>query len=325
VTRLSRHRVPTVNPANHPILALMIRVQTIRIHPSHTVCRVDQAATQHRANRIPANPNQANPNRTQVNRQAKVDQRLIQVIRRQATLADRVEVKATQAEVIPVQAIRKAPTANHRVILKVNRNRIAVLQVLAPPNHPVKVGVNRKTTLNPTANRRANRIPVVIPTVQADRAIPVARRRAPANLKAQVLLIVHLKVLANPIAMKTRRVKAKTQVAIAPRTVQAITQAIATPQVIIHQAVHPTALPIAHPTAIQIHNRRTRLHPIHTTHLNPTPANQAHPTPIHRANRQEVPAVDAPVHGFGHAVGSCSSRTAKVLNHPRAQVAMTAK
>jgi|688.fasta_scaffold17998_3 hypothetical protein len=121
--------------------------------------------------------------------------------------------------------------------------------------------------------------------------------------------------------MKTRRAKAKTQVAIAPRTVQAIIQVIATPQVTIHQAVLPTALPIA----IQIHNHQTLLHPIHTTLPNPMTANQVHPTPNHQANHQEVPAVVAPVHGSGHAVGSCLSRTVKAPNHPRAQVAMTAR
>jgi hypothetical protein len=182
----------------------------------------------------------------------------------------------------------------------------------------VIVGVNRKANPNRRAALIANRIRAAVPTVPADQATLAAVRRVRANLVAQVLLKAPPKALANRPARANRKAKAKIQVAIDPRIAPAIIQAIATQQVIIHQEAHRTARQTAIPTAIPIHSHRI------LTHL--TVVAQAHRIRSHQANhRQEVPAAVAQVHGSGHAAGSCSIRTAKVQNHPRAQAAMTAR
>jgi len=332
-TRPSRYpAVPIVNPVNRPIQVPTIQVPTIRSHPNHTACPVDRAATPHRANPIPAILNPAIPsrvnqiqaiqNRHQVNRLARVDRHRIQVIQRQATQVDRAQAIAIRAAVIPAIAIPQVRTANPRVIPKANLIRAAAPSAPASLSLRVIAGVNRKANPNQNQNQRAslkaNPTPAAIPTVQVDQVTLAAARRARANLVAQALLKAPPKVLAIRPVIANRRAEAKIQVAIDPRTAPAIIQAIATQQVIIHQEVHRIALQTAIQTAIPIHIHRI------LTHL--TVVAQAHRIRSHQANhRQEVPAAVAQVHGFGHAAGSCLIRTVKAQNHPRAQVATTAR
>ena len=309
----------------------MIQVPTIQSHPIRTVCLAYRAAISHRANPILVIPNPAIPsranltraiqnrhrvNRHRVNRLARADRHRIQVFRRQATRVDRARAIAIRAAVIPVIAIPKVPTVNHKAIPKANLILTAVPSAPASQNLPVKAVVNRKANPNRRAALIANLIRAAIPTVQADQVTLAAARRARAILEAQVLLKAPPKALANRPAIADRKAKAKIQVAIDPRTAPAIIQAIATQQVIIHQEAHRIALQTAIQTAIPIHIHRI------LTHL--TVVAQAHRIRSHQANhRQEVPAAVAQVHGFGHAAGSCLIRTVKVLNHPRALVATT--
>ena len=329
VTRLGpRPAVRIANPANRPIPAPTIRVPTILSHLNRIACPVHRAAIPHRAIRTPVIPNQAIPsraNRTQViqnryrvHRLARVDRRPIQVIPRQATRAVRAQVIAIRAAVIQAIAIPKAPIANPKAIPKANHIQAADRSVLAPRNLRAIARVNRKANPNQRAALIANRIRVAIPTAQADQVTPAAVRRVRANQVAQVLLKAPPKAIANRPAKANRRAKAKIQVAIDHRIALAIIQAIATQQVIIHQAVHPTAHRIVIPKAIQIHSHQI------LTHL--TVVAQAPLIRSHQANhRQEVPAAVATARGSGHAVGSCLIRIAKAQNLPRAPAATTAQ
>jgi hypothetical protein len=289
---------------------------------------VYRAAILHRANPIPVipiqailnrvNQNQAIQNRHRVNRPARVDRRRIRAIQRQATQVDRAQAIAIRAAVIPAIAIPQVPIANPKAIPKANHIPAADRSVLASLNLRVIAGVNRKANQNRRAALIANRIRVAIPTVLADPATPAAVQRVRANQVAQVLLKALRRVLANRPAVANRRAKAKIQVAIDHRIALAIIQAIATQQVIIHQAVHPTAHRIVIPKAIQIHSHQI------LTHL--TVVAQAPLIRSHQANhRQEVPAAVATARGSGHAVGSCLIRIAKAQNLPRAPAATTAQ
>ena len=322
--------VPEANPANLPLPVLMILVPTIQSHPIRIVCLAYRAAIPHRANPIPVIPNPAilnrvnqNPaiqNRHRVNRPATVDRRRIQVIPRQATRVDRAQAIAIRVGVIRAIAIPKVPTVNHKAIRKANLIRTVAPSAPASQNLLVIVGVNRKANRNQNrrATLKANHILAATPTVPADQATLAAVHQVQANQVAQVLPKALPIVLANRPVLANRRAKAKIQVAIDPRTAPAIIQAIATQQVIIHQEAHRLARQTAIQTAIPIHSHRI------LTHL--TVVAQAPLIPNHQANRhQEVPAAVAQVHGSGHAVGSCSIRTAKVQNHPRALVATTAR
>ena len=255
-------------------------------------------------------------NRHRVSRSATVGRRRIQAIPRQATQADRAQAIAIRAAVIPAIAIPQVPIVNHKAIPKANLIQAAAPSVLAFLNPLVIAGVNRKVSPNLRAALIVNRIRAAIPTVPANQATLAAFHQVQVNQVAQVLPRALPIVLANRPVLANRRAKAKIQVAIDPRTAPAITQAIATQRVITHQEVHPTAHQIVIPKAIPIHS-----HPI-LTHL--TVVAQAPLIRSHQAShRQEVPAAVAQVHGSGHAAGSCLIRTAKVLNHPRAQVATT--
>ena len=337
--RRIRHRaVRTANPVNLPIPVPTIPVPTIQVptiqsHPIRTVCLAYRAAISHPANPIPVIPNRATPsrairnqvtrNRHRVNRLARADRHRIQVFRRQATRVDRARAIAIRATVIPVIAIPviaipKVPTVNHKAIPKANLIRTAAPSAPASQNLPVKAVVNRKANPNRRRALIANLIRAAIPTVQADQATLAAVRGVRVNLGAQALLKAPPKVPANRPAIANRRAKAKIQAAIGHPIAPAITQAIATQRVIIHQEVHPTAHRIVIPKAIQIHSHQI------LTHL--TVVAQAPLIPSHQANhRQEVPAAVAQVHGFGHAAGSCSIPTVKAQNHPRAQAATTAQ
>ena len=102
--------------------------------------------------------------------------------------------------------------------------------------------------------------------------------------------------------------------------------AIATPRVIPHQAAHRTLHPIARPTAVRIRSHRTPIPRIRTTHPNPTEADQATLDRNRQANRHmEVPVVVATALGFGRVAGNYSIQIVKVLNHPRAPAASTAR
>ncbi len=309
--------VPIVNPVNRPIPVLTAQVPMIRSHPNRTVCQVYRAAISHRANPILVIPNQAIPsranrnqviqNRYRVNRLARVDRLPIQVIPRQATRAVRAQVIVIQALAIP-----KVPAVNHKAIPK------ASLIPTAAPSAPASLNLRVTAQANRRAVLIANPIRTAIPTVQADQATPAAVRRVRANQVAQVLLKAPPKAIANPPAKANRRAKAKIQVAIDHRIALAIIQAIATQQVIIHQAVHPTAHRIVIQTAIQIHSHQI------LTHL--TVVAQAPLIRSHQANhRQGVPAAVATALGSGHAVGSCLIRIAKAQNLPRAPAATTAQ
>ncbi len=328
-TRPSRYpAVPVVNPANRPLPALMIPVPMIRNHPNRTACQAYRAAIPRRAIPIPVIPSPAIPSRAnriqaiqirhRVNRIATVDRRRIRAIPRQATRVDRARAIAIRAAVIPAIAIPQVPIVNHKVIPKANLIRAAAPSALASLNLLVIAGVNHKVSPNLRAALIANRIRAAIPTAQADQATLAAVRRATANQGAQALPKALPIVPANRPAIANRRARAKIQVAIGHPIALAIIQAIATQQVIIHQEAHRIARQTAIQTVIPIHSHRI------LTHL--TVVAQAPLIPNHQANRhQEVPAAVAQVHGSGHAVGSCSIRTAKVQNHPRALVAMTAR
>jgi hypothetical protein len=330
-TRPSRYpAVPVVNPANRPLPALMIPVPMIRNHPNRTACQAYRVAIPRPANPIQVIPNPAIPSRAnriqaiqirhRVNRLATVDRRRIQVFRRQATRVDRARATAIRAAVIPAIAIPKVPIVNHKAIRKASLIRTVAPTALASRNLRVKAVVNRKANPNriQRATRKACRIRAAIPTVQADRVILAAARRARAILEAQVLLKAPPKALAIQPAIANRKAKAKIQVAIDPRTAPAIIQAIATQQVIFHQAVHPTVRRIAIPKAFRIHSHQI------LTHL--TVVAQAHRIRSHQANRhQEVPAAVVQVHGSGHAAGSCSILIAKVQNHQRVPAVTTAR
>ncbi len=322
-----RHRaVRTANPVSRLIPVLMIQVPTIQSHPIRTVCLAYRAAISHRANPILVIPSRAIPNRVnriqaiqirhRVNRIATVNRRRIRAIQRQATRVDRAQAIVIRAGVIPAIVIPKVRIANHRAIRKANLIRIAGPSAPASLNLRVIARVNRKANPNRRAALIANRILAAIPTVLADPATPAADLRATANQGAQVLPKAPPIVPVNRPATANRRAKAKIQVAIDPHIAPAIIRAIATQQVIIHQVVHPTARRIAIPKAIRIQSHQI------LTHL--TVVAQAHRIRSHQANhRQEVPAAVALARGSGHAAGSCSIRTAKVLNHPRALVATT--
>jgi hypothetical protein len=328
-TRPSRYpAVPIVNPVNRPIPVLTARVPMIRSHPIRTVCQAYRAAIPRPANPIPVipfqailnlvNQNRAIQSRHRVNRLARVDRRRIRATQRQATQVDRAQAIAIRAAVIPAIAIPQVPIVNHKVIPKANLLQAATPSAPAPLNLRAKAGVNHKA--NPNQNRRAtlkaNHIRAAIPTVLADLVTLEAVHQVRANLVAQALPKALPIVPANRPAIANRRAKAKIQVAIAPRTAPATIRAIATQQVIIHQEAHRIARQTATQTAIPIHSHRI------LTHL--TVVAQAHRIRSHQANhRQEVPAAVAQVRGFGHAVGSCSIRIATVLNHQRAQAAMT--
>ena len=123
-------------------------------------------------------------------------------------------------------------------------------------------------------------------------------------------------------ARAIRKAKAKIQVAIGHPTAPAIIQATATLQVITHPVVRHTACPIA----VRIHSHRTPIPRIHTTHPNPTEADQATLDRNRQANRHmEVPVVVATALGFGRVAGNYSIQIVKVLNHPRAPAASTAR
>jgi hypothetical protein len=313
----SRHQaVPTANPAIR-----LIQVPTIRSHPNRTACPVYRAATPHPANPIPVIPNRATPSRAirnqvtrnlhRVNRPATVGRRRIQAIP-----ADLAQAIAIRAAVIQVIAIPKVPAVNHKAIPKASLIPTAAPSAPASLNLRVTAQANRKANPNRRAVLIANPIREAIPTVQADQVTLAVARRARAILEAQVLLKAPPKALANRPAIADRKAKAKIQVANDHRIAPAIIQAIATQQVIIHQAVHPAALRIAIPKAIRIHSHRI------LTHL--TVVAQAHRIRSHQANhRREAQAAVATARGFGHAVGSCLIPTVKAQNHPKVLVAMT--
>lgn len=317
--------VPIVNPVNPPIPVLTIRVPMIRNHPIRTVCQAYRAAIPHPANPILVIPNQAIPsrvnqnqaiqNRHRVNRLARVDRRRIRAIQRQATQVDRAQAKVPRAAAIPIVL-----TANHRAIRKASLIRTVAPTATASRNLPVIVGVNRKANPNriQRATRKASRIRAAVHTVQADQATLAAVRRVRVSLAAQVLLKAPPKALAIRPARANRKAKAKIQVAIGHPIAPAITQAIATQRVIIHQEARPTQ--IARPKAIPIHSHRI------PTRLSLKGVAQAHRIRSHQANhRQEVPAAVAQVHGFGHAAGSCLIRTVKAQNHQRVPAVTTAR